>query len=153
MSMLNSAATQPVEVLLVEDDPGDVFLTKKALRNGSVPNRLTVVNDGREAMELLERRGRFREAKRPDLILMDLNMPRMDGRATLAAIKSNQELRLIPIVILTTSDSDKDVVDTYDLHANCYVTKPVDLKQFTAVVRLIKDFWFMVVRYPSRESA
>ena len=139
---------RPIDVLLVEDDPGDVLLTKKALSNGKVYNTLTVVPDGVEALKLLRNEGEFAGASRPDLILLDLNMPRKDGRETLAEIKADEDLRSIPVVVLTTSDADKDVVESYDLQASCYITKPVDLEQFTRVVRAISDFWLCIVRYP-----
>ena len=143
-------SAEPIDILLVEDDPGDVILTKKALQNGKVYNSLNVVSDGIEALEYLRRQAKYADAIRPDLILLDLNMPRMDGRETLAAIKSDDELKNIPVVVLTTSDADRDVVASYNLQASCYVTKPVDLDQFTRVAKSIKEFWLCVVKYPEK---
>lgn len=148
MSPANSQSMEPINILLVEDDPGDVLLTKKALANGKIFNSMAVATDGVEALALLRQEGDFADAPRPDLILLDLNMPRMDGRETLAAIKQDEKLRSIPIVILTTSDSDHDVLKSYDLQASCFITKPVDLEQFTQVVRSVKDFWLYVVKLP-----
>jgi len=147
-----STATQPmlklIDILLVEDDEGDILLTKKALTNGKIYNSLSIVKDGVEALAFLRKEDAYSDAIRPDLILLDLNMPRMDGRETLAQIKQDENLRSIPIVVLTTSDSDQDVLQSYDLQASCYITKPVDLEQFTNVVRAIKDFWFTIVKLP-----
>ena len=137
-----------IDILLVEDDEGDVLLTKKALTNGKIYNSLSITRDGVEAMAFLHKEGKHAGAARPDLILLDLNMPRMDGRETLAKIKQDENLRSIPVVILTTSDADRDILQSYDLQANCYITKPVDLEQFTNVVRAIKDFWFTIVQLP-----
>jgi CheY-like chemotaxis protein len=139
---------RPIEILLVEDNPADVRLTFEALREGKVRNTLTVARDGVEAIEMLKRRGPFADAARPDLILLDLNLPRKDGREVLAEIKSDEELRQIPVVVLTTSSADADIVRSYDLHANCYITKPVDLEQFVHVVKSIDDFWLTIVRLP-----
>jgi CheY-like chemotaxis protein len=138
----------PVEILLVEDNPGDVDLTVEALKEGRIANHLNVVDDGVEALAYLRRQGRYREAVRPDLILLDLNLPKMDGREVLSAIKSDPSLKTIPVVVLTTSEAEQDIVKSYELHANCYVTKPVDLSQFIKVVRSIDDFWLTVVRLP-----
>lgn len=147
-----SSATQPmprlVNILLIDDDDGDVLLTKKALANGKIYNSISVVNDGVEALAFLRKEGEHANAPHPDLILLDLNMPRMDGRETLAKIKQDKNLRSIPVVVLTTSDSDQDILQSYDLQANCYITKPVDLGQFVHVVQAIKDFWFSVVKLP-----
>src|SRR5579859_7286335 len=136
---------RPVEILMVEDNPGDVRLTQEALKEGRLWNHLTVTKDGMEAMEYLRRSGRFAKASFPDLILLDLNLPKKDGREVLAEIKSDEKLKLIPVVILTTSRAEEDIVKSYKLHANCYITKPVDFPQFTSVVRSIEDFWFSVV--------
>ena len=138
----------PIEILLVEDNPGDVRLTREALKDGRVLNRLSVVTDGEQAMEFLRRTGRHAEAPRPDLILLDLNLPRKDGREVLAEVKADDDLRRIPVVILTTSRSEEDVLRSYDLHANCFITKPVGLDQFLTVVESIQDFWLSVVRLP-----
>jgi chemotaxis family two-component system response regulator Rcp1 len=143
-----SLRTQPVEILLVEDNPGDVQLTREALEEGKVKNHLHVVSDGVEALEFLRRRGRHEGAVRPDLVLLDLNLPRKDGREVLAEVKEDPELRRIPVVVLTTSDAEADIVRTYELHANCYIRKPVDLEQFLEVVKSIDDFWLTVVKLP-----
>ena len=138
----------PIEILLVEDNAADVRLTKEALREGKVRNRLTVARDGVEALEVLRRVGKHADAPRPDLILLDLNLPRKDGREVLADIKADDDLRRIPVVVLTTSSAELDIVKSYDLHANCYITKPVDLDKFVEVVKTIDDFWLTVVRLP-----
>ena len=138
----------PIEILLVEDNAADVRLTKEALREGKVHNRLTVARDGVEALEVLRRAGKYADAARPDLILLDLNLPRKDGREVLAEIKADDDLRRIPVVVLTTSSAELDIVKSYDLHANCYITKPVDLDKFVDVVRTIDEFWLSVVRLP-----
>lgn len=139
-----------IEILLVEDNPADVDLTQETLAYAKIRNRLHVVNDGHEALAYLRRQGRYSEAIRPDLILLDLNLPRKDGREVLAELKADPDLRSIPVVVLTSSDAEKDVVRSYDLGANCYVTKPVDLDQFANVVRTIEDFWFVVVKLPPK---
>ncbi|KFE71175.1 response regulator [Hyalangium minutum] len=141
---------RPVEILLVEDNPGDVRLTIEALKEGKVRNNLSVVKDGVEALAFLRREGTFAGATRPDLILLDLNLPKKDGREVLAEIKDDGTLRRIPVVVLTTSKAEEDILRTYDLHANCYITKPVDLEQFISVVRSIDDFWLSVVRLPPK---
>ncbi len=148
MSTATQFTPKSIDILLVEDDEGDVLLTKKALSNGKIYNSLNVARDGVEALAFLRHEGEHAAAPRPDLILLDLNMPRMDGREALAQIKQDEDLRSIPVVILTTSDSDQDILKSYDLQASCYITKPVDLEQFTTVVRAIKDFWFSVVKLP-----
>ncbi|OJH37435.1 response regulator [Cystobacter ferrugineus] len=139
---------RPIEILLVEDNPGDVRLTIEALKEGKVSNRLSVARDGVEALAFLRREGPHANAPRPDLILLDLNLPRRDGREVLADIKADARLRRIPVVVLTTSKAEEDILRTYDLHANCYINKPVDLDQFISVVRSIDDFWLSVVRLP-----
>jgi chemotaxis family two-component system response regulator Rcp1 len=144
-----SAYTRPIEVLLVEDNPGDVRLTQEALREGKVINHLNVVNDGVEATDFLRRLGRYATAPRPDLILLDLNLPRKNGREVLEEIKADPDLRRIPVMVLTTSKLDQDLYGAYNLHANCYITKPVDLDQFLNVVRSIEHFWFNIVTLPS----
>ena len=140
---------RPVEILLVEDNPGDVRLTAEALQEGKVWNRLSVAPDGVEALAFLRREGTHVAAPRPDVILLDLNLPKKDGRQVLAEIKSDTDLRRIPVVILTTSKAEEDIVKTYDLHANCYITKPVDLVQFLSVVHAVEDFWLCVVKLPA----
>ena len=139
---------RPVEILLVEDNPGDVRLTVEALREGKVRNHLSVATDGVEALAYVRREGKYANAVRPDLILLDLNLPRKDGRQVLAEIKADVDLKTIPVVILTTSKADEDILHSYDLHANCYVTKPVDLDQFITVVKSIEDFWLTIVALP-----
>jgi chemotaxis family two-component system response regulator Rcp1 len=140
----------PVEILLVEDNLGDVRLTQEALRDGKVRNTLHVVMDGAAALEFLRREGSYREAPRPDVILLDLNLPKKDGRQVLAEMKADDDLKRIPVVVLTTSQADQDVLKAYNLHANCYIVKPVDLEKFLAVVRSLEDFWLSVVRLPPR---
>ena len=147
--MKSEALTNPIDILLVEDNPGDVRLTREALKEGKVLNNLMVAQDGMEALALLKREGEFANVVRPDIILLDLNLPKMDGREVLAEIKIDPSLRRIPVVILTTSKAEEDILKTYDLHANCYITKPVDLDQFITVVKSIEDFWFTIVKLPS----
>jgi len=132
----------------VEDNPGDVRLTQELLKESKVRNSLVAVSNGVEALALLRREGKYRDAARPDLILLDLNLPRKDGREVLAEVKQDDDLKRIPIVVLTSSKADADVVKTYNLHANCYVTKPVGLEQFAHVVKSIEDFWLSIVKYP-----
>ncbi len=141
-----------IEILLVEDNPGDVRLTVEALKEGKVYNNLNVVADGVEALAYLRRQEQYGEAKTPDIILLDLNLPKMDGREVLEEIKEDEVLKRIPVVVLTTSKADEDILRVYDLHANCYITKPVDLDQFITVVKSIKDFWFTVVKLPKNAS-
>jgi CheY-like chemotaxis protein len=140
----------PIEVLLVEDDPGDVLLIREAFEDNKVANRLHVVADGVEALNFMRRQGEHAEAPRPDLVLLDLNLPRKDGREVLAEVKNDEALRTIPVVVLTTSQAEEDVLRSYDLHANAYVTKPVDFERFIEVVRQIDDFFVTVVRLPNR---
>jgi len=142
--------TRPIEILLVEDNPGDARLTIEAMREAKMRNRIHVVEDGVEAMAFLRRQGSFGEAPRPDLILLDLNLPRKDGREVLAEVKADPDLKRIPVVILTTSRAEEDVMRAYDLHANCYVTKPVDLAQFMKIVSQIDEFWVKVVTLPGK---
>jgi len=137
-----------IEILLVEDDAGDVVMTREALDEGKVLNRLHVVGDGVEALAFLRREGAYTEAPRPDLVLLDLDLPRRDGRQVLGEIKSDPELRRIPVVVLTTSEAEEDIFRSYDLHANAYVTKPVDFDRFVAVIQQIDDFFISVVRLP-----
>ncbi len=139
-----------ISVLLVEDDPGDVLMTREALEDTGVAGRLTVVGDGSQALDFLYKRGDYPDAQTPDLILLDLNLPRMHGREVLAVVKEDPELRQIPVVVLTTSEAEEDVLRSYDLHANAYVTKPVDFERFLAVVRQIDEFFVSVVRLPRR---
>ena len=146
--LLDNIHDRRVEILLVEDNPGDAELTAIALRAGKVSNRLSVVVDGMEAMAFLRKETPYEQAPRPDLILMDLNMPRKDGRETLADIRKDPLLHNIPVVILTTSESKRDVIESYHLNANCYITKPVEFEAFMSIIRSIEDFWFSIVKLP-----
>ena len=139
---------KPIDILLVEDNPGDVRLTREAFKNGRVFNNLHVVTNGEEAMGFLHRNDPYTDVPRPDLILLDLNLPKMDGRAVLSEIKSDPELRRIPVVVLTTSKTEEDILRTYNLHANCYITKPVELDEFISIVRNIETFWLSIVKLP-----
>ena len=147
--MPSQDAPRPIEILMVEDNPGDVRLTREALKGGKVLNRLHVVEDGVAALDFLYRRPPHQSAPRPDLILLDLNLPKMDGREVLEALKADERLRAIPVVVLTTSEAEEDVVRSYSLHANAYVTKPVDFDKFIHVVRQIDEFFVEVVRLPN----
>jgi CheY-like chemotaxis protein len=146
---MTAPISRAVEILLVEDNPGDVRLTREALKEGKIRNNLNVASDGVEALRYLRREGPHAGAARPDLILLDLNLPRMDGREVLEAVKQDPSLRHIPVVVLTSSAAEQDIVRAYELHANCYVSKPVDLDQFIHVVKSIEDFWFSIVKLPS----
>jgi len=139
---------KPIEILLVEDSPGDADLTREALEGGKLHNTLHVVADGEAAMDFLRKRGQHARAPRPDLILLDLNLPKKDGREVLAEIKADEDLKRIPVVILTTSKAEEDILRTYNLHANCYITKPIDLSQFIKVVRSVEEFWLSIVQLP-----
>jgi CheY-like chemotaxis protein len=143
-------STKIIDVLLVEDDPGDVLMTREAFEDNKLRNRLSVVSDGVSALEFLRKEGEHVDAPTPDLILLDLNLPRMDGREVLQALKADADLRSIPVVVLTTSEAEEDVVRSYSLHANAYVTKPVDFDRFIEVVRQIDEFFVEVVRLPGR---
>jgi chemotaxis family two-component system response regulator Rcp1 len=139
----------PVDLLLVEDNPGDVRLTKVALKDAKLKINMHVVGDGMEAMAFLHRQGKYASSPRPDLIMLDLNLPKKDGRQVLAEIKEDPDLKRIPVVIVTTSKAEEDILKTYNLHANCYVTKPLDLDQFIAVVQSIEQFWLTIVKLPN----
>jgi len=139
-----------IEILLVEDNPGDIRLTKEAFIESNLSNILHVARDGIEAMDILRGAGKYKEPLNPDLIILDLNLPRKDGREVLAELKVDNVLKRIPIVILTTSSAEEDIMKTYQLHANCYITKPVDMEQFIKVVQCIEDFWFSIVKLPNR---
>ena len=139
---------QPIDILLVEDNEADVRLTQEVLTDSKVRNNLIIANDGAQALACLRREGKFKAAPRPDLILLDLNLPVKDGREVLAQIKEDPDLKRIPVVILTTSKAEEDILKTYNLHANCYITKPVDLEQFVTVVNYIEDFWLAIVKLP-----
>jgi two-component system, chemotaxis family, response regulator Rcp1 len=141
---------RPVEILLVEDNPADVRLTRESFREGKVRNNLHVVSDGVEAMAWLRREGRHADAVRPDIILLDLNLPKKDGRAVLAEIKGDSDLARIPVIVLTISQSEQDIHKAYDLHANCYISKPINLDEFIRVIRSVEDFWLTIVKLPER---
>ena len=144
-------ATRPVEILLVEDNPADVTLTTEALEDSKMLNHLHVVNDGVEAMEFLHRKGKYENAPRPDLILLDLNLPRKNGREVLEEIRADPSLTIIPVVIMTVSKDEKDIYETYRLHANCYIQKPVKFAEFIEIVKSIETFWFSIVMLPSKK--
>ena len=146
--MQRSKTGRPVQILLVEDNPGDVGLTLEALKEATLPNKLTVVKNGADALSLLRRQGQHVGAARPDLILLDLNLPKKDGRKVLAEIKGDDNLKRIPVVVLTTSEDEQDVLESYNLHANCYIVKPLDLDRFITVVKSIEDFWLRIVVLP-----
>jgi CheY-like chemotaxis protein len=146
--LTGEAGGRAVRILLVEDNPADVRLTREALKHAKVRNEISVAQDGEEALEFLRREGRHAQAKRPDVVLLDLNLPRKGGLEVLREVKEDAELRRIPIVIITSSKAEQDIVKSYNLHANCYVTKPVDLEQFLEVVRSVEDFWLSIVRLP-----
>jgi len=146
--MKNTNNLNAIEILLVEDNPADVRLTIETLKEEKVYNKINVVTDGQEALDYLRKEGKYSKAMRPDLILLDLNLPRVDGREVLKEIKSDDNLKAIPVVILTTSRSEEDIMKSYNLHANCYITKPVDLMQFTKVAKSIQEFWMTIVKLP-----
>ncbi len=148
---MNNESGHAIEILLVEDNPGDARLTQEALKEAKIRNRLSVAADGVEAMAFLRREGIYSTAPRPDIVLLDLNLPRKDGRQVLAEAKADPELRRIPIVILTTSKAEEDILKTYDLHANCFITKPVDFDQFVKVVQSVEHFWLSVVTLPTAD--
>ncbi len=148
---MKSQKDEVMQILLVEDNPGDIRLTQEALKEGSIKNVLNVVKDGVEALDYLKKKGKFMNNPTPDIILLDLNLPRKDGREVLAEIKADEYLKLIPVIILTTSDADQDIIRSYKLHANCFITKPVDLDQFIYIIRQIESFWFTVVKLPIKK--
>lgn len=145
---MNLSSTRPIEILLVEDSPSDAALTVQALEGGKISNNLTRVVDGVEALAYLKKEGHYAHAARPDLIMLDLNLPRKDGREVLRELKNDPSLKLIPIIVLTTSRADKDILQSYELNANCYISKPVDFQQFIDVVKSIENFWLTVVTLP-----
>jgi len=147
-----SKRIRPVEILLVEDNPGDVRLTKEAMKEAKIINNLNVVEDGVEALAYLRKKGKYKDANRPDLILLDLNLPKKNGREVLAETKQDKNLKLIPVVILTVSRAEEDIFKTYELHANCFITKPVDMDQFIKVVKSIEHFWFSIVKLPPNKN-
>lgn len=150
MNEPNHKPYQPIEVLLVDDDEADIKLTCRALENDRIINHIHVVHDGVEALEFLRREGRFADAPRPDIIFLDLNMPRMDGREVLRALKADKQFASIPVLILTTSDAEEDIDSSYAQHANSYITKPVDLKQFKKAIQAVEQYWFSVVKLPPK---
>ena len=150
--METAAALNAIEILLVEDNPGDAYLAQEALQDSKMQNNVYHVEDGEEAMAFLRREGNFGEVPKPDLILLDLNMPVMDGREVLKEVKADDNLKRIPVVVLTTSSADEDILKSYDLQANCYITKPIDLEQFLKVVNSIEDFWLTIVKLPGRSD-
>lgn len=148
--MSNGNFVQPIEILLVEDNPADVRLTTEALKEEKIYNNLYVASDGVEAIAFLHREGKYAKAVRPDLILLDLNLPKKDGREVLEEIKNDDDLKTIPVVVLTVSKSEEDILKSYNLHANCYITKPVDLDQFMKVIRSVQEFWLTIVKLPPK---
>lgn len=148
--MTNGNFMNPIEILLVEDNPADVRLTQEALKEEKLYNHLHVVNDGVEAIAFLRKQGKYANAVRPDLILLDLNLPKKDGREVLKEIKNDDEFKTIPVVVLTVSKAEEDILKSYNLHANCYISKPIDLNQFSKVVKSIQDFWLTIVKLPPK---
>ncbi len=148
--MLRNGISSPIEILLVEDNPGDVRLTQEVLKEGKVHNKLSIVENGVQAISFLKKENEFKDSPTPDLILLDLNLPKKDGREVLLDIKKDPDLKKIPVVVLTTSQAEEDILKVYDLNANCYVSKPVDLGQFIDVVKSIEDFWLSIVKLPTR---
>ena len=148
--MTTNYVGKSIDILLVEDNEGDARLAKEAMRDSKISNTLHHVGDGEEAMEFLYQKGKHADAPRPDLILLDLNLPRKDGRAVLEEVKTDENLKRIPVVVLTTSSDEQDIIKSYNLHANCYITKPIDLTQFLKVVQSIEDFWLTIVKLPNR---
>ena len=146
--MSDAARSRPVEILVVEDNPGDVRLMMETFREGKISNRLSVVEDGVEALAFLRNQGKYDSAPRPDLILLDLSLPRKSGQEVLAEIKKDADLKRIPVCVITSSAAEKDIMQAYDNHVNCYLTKPVDLGQFMSVVRSVEDFWLSIVKLP-----
>jgi chemotaxis family two-component system response regulator Rcp1 len=146
------SSLHPIEILLVEDNPGDARLAKEALKESKLMNNLSIAEDGVEAMDFLYRKGKYIDMPRPDLIILDLNLPKKDGREVLAEIKTNDDLKRIPVVILTISKAEEDILKTYNLHANCFISKPIDLDQFIKVVKSIEDFWLTIVKLPNGKN-
>jgi len=147
--MSTAVLNKPIEILLVEDNPADIRLAKEALRDGKVMNNLSVVTDGVEALNFMSQTGKYSDAPLPELILLDLNLPKKNGLEVLQSLKADPELKKIPVVILTTSKAEEDIVKGYNLYANCYITKPIDLKQFLEIIKTIETFWLSVVSLPS----
>ena len=151
-SMHNHKSTKPINILLVEDNPADIRLTQEVFKEGRIRNTLNVVMDGEEAMVYLRKLGKYIDTETPDLVLLDLNLPRKDGRTVLAEIKADSTLKFVPVIVLTTSAAEQDILNTYAHHANCYIMKPVDLAQFINVVRSIEEFWLTIVKLPKQEE-
>ncbi len=149
-SLIENQVLRPVEILLVEDNPADIRLTREALKENKISNNLHVAVDGVEALDFLYKRGKYAKSSRPDIILLDLNLPKKDGREVLADIKQEKDLKRIPVVVLTSSKAEEDILKSYNLHANCYITKPVDFGQFLKIVKSIEDFWISIVKLPPR---
>lgn len=149
--MINKKKTQIINILLVEDNPGDIRLIEEILKEGKIQNKLSIVNDGEEALLFLRKSNKYVNEHTPDIILLDLNLPKKDGREVLAEIKADPVLMLIPVIILTTSDAEQDIINTYAHHANCYITKPVDFNQFMNVIESIQSFWLTIVKLPTKE--
>ncbi|WP_048190669.1 response regulator [Methanobacterium sp. SMA-27] len=147
---MNPTMSNPIEILLVEDNPGDVRLIKEVFKDAKIFNSMQVAYDGEVAMDILRKLGQYKDAANPDLILLDLNLPKKDGREVLREIKNDERLKCIPVVILTTSNAEEDLIETYKRNANCYITKPVDLDQFINVVKSIENFWLSIVKLPTR---
>jgi CheY-like chemotaxis protein len=150
--MSNSSQIKPIDILLVEDNPGDIRLTQEAFKDGKIKNELNVVMDGEEAVLYLKKIGKYENVNTPDIILLDLNLPKKDGREVLAEIKNDPELKCIPVIILTTSSAQSDILNTYSHHANCYIMKPVDFNQFITVIRTIENFWLTIVKLPTKNK-
>lgn len=151
MNRINSSSA--IQILLVEDNPGDARLAKEALKDSKLLNDLHHVIDGEQAVQFLRKEGEYKDAVRPDIVLLDLNLPRKDGREVLADIKSDPDLKTIPVVVLTTSEAEKDIMQSYELHANCYITKPVDLDKFLEIIDSMQEFWLSIVRLPTHAKA
>jgi two-component system, chemotaxis family, response regulator Rcp1 len=147
---MEHSLVNPIDILVVEDNPGDARLIKEVLNEQKIYNSLFIVNDGVEAMNFLLNKGKYKDSPKPDLIILDLNLPRKDGREVLADIKADDNLKRIPVVIMTISQAEADILKSYNLHANCYITKPIDLNQFIKVIKSIEDFWFSIVKLPSK---
>lgn len=147
---MNSGTGKTINILLVEDNPGDIRLTKEVLKEGKIRNKLDVVTDGEQAILYLKKTGQFKDVITPDIILLDLNLPKKDGREVLAEIKTDPLLMLVPVIVLTTSAAEQDILNMYAHHANCYITKPVDFNQFISVIKSIEDFWLSIVKLPSK---
>ena len=143
---------RPIDILLVEDNPGDIRLTVEALKEGKVTNNLLIAKDGQEALDILYRKGKYSDSPRPDIILLDLNLPKKDGREVLEEIKTDRDLMSIPVVVLTMSKTEEDILKTYQLHANCFITKPIDMSQFLSIMKLTESFWLTIVKLPPRSN-